>query len=802
MMVDFKSILNEIGSGVIVLKIKENMEVSVLECNQTAMDMFGWKNKADIMSEPLSLIDFVVTEDYQMMLARINELMATGKKSVVDCRIRSGEGSRCWVICNMTLMEHNTAEAEWIVLCNFTDINERKKLEEDMQESYRMKYNDLLDKSKTGLVSGYVNLSQNTFSLIHDDTGYLKSLFNKNQNYSDIVYIFINYHRDEERRRIIKETLFPARLVAWFNSGHNDFVMEYETETPYGERIYLNVTINMMQNPHGDIEGIIMIRENSAKYVAAKIKELKKRTIFLNTFIIDTEKRMYALINAEADDDNDIIKSITRYDTQIEKIAEEIVAPEDKEKFLSMMNEEFIRSKLEESECFLEYIHYVRPDKSLGLSRYKFYYLDDNTRFIVGLIEDCEQEYQVRKELEDAFEQISETNKNLNETNRALQHASAAKSEFLAHISHDIRTPLNGVRGMLEIAEDNIENTDKLKDCLGKIRTSSDYLLALINDVLDMSKLEAGKVIFTREDMNIKEVINNIIGMLSNMAKENGVTINALNMDEMNIPNVFSSPLHFRQIMLNVISNAIKYNKPGGRIDLSINEISRTADEVRYCFVVEDTGIGMSHAFLEKIFEPFMQENESGNARTIYKGTGLGMSIVKNLVDGMHGDVAVSSEKGKGSTFKITLPFEINYQNTSVFSEQEEKIVDFSGLKVLVAEDNTLNLEIIEYVLKAEGMVVDSAEDGNIAVDKFIKSQVNYYDFILMDIMMPNKNGIDAVKEIRALEREDSKRVPIIAMTANAFAEDVQQTKTAGFNDHLAKPLDRKILKKTLAKYF
>ena len=163
MMVDFKSILNEIGSGVIVLKIKGNMEVSVLECNQTAMDMFGWKNKADIMREPLSLIDFVVTEDYQMMLARINELMATGKKSVVDCRIRSGEGGRCWVICNMTLMEHNTAESEWIVLCNFTDINERKKLEEDMQESYRMKYNDLLDKSKTGLVSGYVNLSQNTF---------------------------------------------------------------------------------------------------------------------------------------------------------------------------------------------------------------------------------------------------------------------------------------------------------------------------------------------------------------------------------------------------------------------------------------------------------------------------------------------------------------------------------------------------------------------------------------------------------------------------------------------------------------
>ncbi len=381
--------------------------------------------------------------------------------------------------------------------------------------------------------------------------------------------------------------------------------------------------------------------------------------------------------------------------------------------------------------------------------------------------------------------------------NEELRMANEVKSEFLTRMSHDIRTPMNGIIGLLDISDRFVDEPQTVRKYHKKIHMASEYLLSLINNVLDMSKLESGKVSLVKESVYLREIIDNCKDILEVRAEEEGITLDASGMDEFNPPRVFTSPLHLRQIFMNIIGNAIKYNRPDGSVIVTAEILNRTEKTVMCEFVIEDTGIGMSEEFQKHAFEAFSQENQDLHGEI--KGTGLGLSIVKKLVDIMGGSIRIESRLGEGSRFIIRLTFEIDADYQEKPEEETFSQIDsLIGKRVLAAEDNELNAEILQFVLEDAGMEVIIVSNGRLAVEAFMKSEPGEFDFILMDIMMPEMNGYEAARAVRKLARKDAKSIPIVALTANAYAEDKQKALNAGMNAHIAKPVDIGELMQTL----
>ena len=383
---------------------------------------------------------------------------------------------------------------------------------------------------------------------------------------------------------------------------------------------------------------------------------------------------------------------------------------------------------------------------------------------------------------------------------KSANQANTAKTDFLNRMSHDIRTPLNGILGMLDIAQKNETNPKALLECHEKMRTAAFHLKALVNDVLDMQRMETDRFFLEQIPFDIREILDNCWSMLEAQASRLDITLKKIKPGSLKYPYLIGSPLHIRQIFMNLLSNAIKYNKPGGSISVHAKIIGQVHQNVIYKFIISDTGIGISPEFQKHIFEPFAQEDTG--ARTIYKGTGLGMAIVHRLVQEMGGTIQLKSEKNVGSTFTLILPFTIDEHQPSASAETAtDTPADLTDLHILVVEDNELNLEIAVFSLEAAGLNISTAINGLEAVRLFEKSKPYEYDIILMDIMMPVMNGLDAAKAIRGLSRPDAPTVPIIALSANAFAEDIQKSKNAGINEHLAKPLEMDKVLKVIASY-
>ena len=383
--------------------------------------------------------------------------------------------------------------------------------------------------------------------------------------------------------------------------------------------------------------------------------------------------------------------------------------------------------------------------------------------------------------------------------NEELRLANEVKSDFLTRMSHDIRTPMNGIIGLLDISDRFVDNPELIRKYHHKIRMASEYLLALINDVLNMSKLESGKVQLTRESVYLREIVTNCRDMLVARADELGVTFDSSGIEDFTPPRVLASPLHLRQVIINIIGNAIKYNKPNGRVYISANVLSSTAQTITCELIIADTGIGMSEEFQRHAFEAFSQENRDAHGEL--KGTGLGLSIVKKLVDTMGGSIRIESKLGVGSKFIWLQTFDLDKDYKEPVKEEDtEQSIDLHGKKALAAEDNALNAEILQFMLEDVGIETVMASNGREALDAFSASRPGDFDFILMDIMMPEMNGYEAARAIRKLPRDDARSIPIIALTANAYAEDKQKALDAGMNDHVTKPIDLKQLLKVMAK--
>lgn len=384
------------------------------------------------------------------------------------------------------------------------------------------------------------------------------------------------------------------------------------------------------------------------------------------------------------------------------------------------------------------------------------------------------------------------------EAKEMAELAGQAKNSFLSRMSHDIRTPLNGIMGMVQIAKDHIEEPDTVMRSLYKLEKAGRQLELLIGEILDMTKLEGNMVELVNEPFNLYDALEDICNNLHFQAEERCINITGMHFNEKH-DEVIGSITHVRRIVENILGNAVKYNRFGGTLQYSVDEIPIDKKHSTYRFTIEDTGIGMSEEFQEHMFEPFAQENES--ARTHYKGSGLGLPITKELLNLMGGEIRVKSKLGVGSTFIIDIPLEINLEQKEAEISHIEEEISLKNLHILLAEDNEMNQEIARYFLEAEGAKVTAVTNGKEALDKFLQEPEHTFDMILMDIMMPVMSGIDAVKFIRRASHPQAATIPIIAMSANTFSEDVQRAKIAGMDDYLSKPLDRKKMIKLLTMY-
>lgn len=390
--------------------------------------------------------------------------------------------------------------------------------------------------------------------------------------------------------------------------------------------------------------------------------------------------------------------------------------------------------------------------------------------------------------------------------------ANNVKTDFLRRMSHDIRTPINGIRGMLDIADYYADDLQKQQECRDKVREASGYLLELVNDILDMSKLESGEIVWKDEPFDLRQALREITSITKLQAAERNIDFSVVE-DNVVHAKLIGSTVLLKRICFNLIGNALKYNKENGWLRVSCNEISFDGESGEYEFVCADSGIGMSEEFQKRMYEPFAQEDPS--FKNSYGGSGLGLAIVKKLVDALDGTIDVQSTRGVGTTFTVRLRFKADKEAANGNADTAKEIASatekaagaaqdkkpLAGVKILLAEDNELNLEIARFMLTTAGAQVDEVYNGRAALDTYLASEEGYYDVLLMDVMMPVMDGITATKLIRASKRKDASVLPIFAMTANAFSEDIVRVREAGMNEHCPKPLNRVKLIATILKY-
>lgn len=498
----------------------------------------------------------------------------------------------------------------------------------------------------------------------------------------------------------------------------------------------------------------------------------------------------------------DTVKLIKRYSDAIRIFADNYLHEEDRELFKEKMSLENIKSTLNPANrsISLECRH-------IKVKGYQW------IRVVASLTNICEngevdsfilaiQDIDDAKSKELALRE--ETVKALREASDAANNANREKTVFLSKMSHDMRTPMNAIAGMTAIAAMDIDNKEKVKECLSKINMASEHLLSLINEVLDMSRIESGHIDLAHEEINIRTLVSNVITMVSSQIDTNKKKI-TVDLKRIVNDDVFGDGMRLQQVLMNLVVNAVKYTPEGGQISISAIEKEGKDNRIGcYEFIIEDNGIGMSEEFAKKVFEPFARADDKRVADI--PGTGLGMAIAKNIVCMMDGDIVVDSTLNKGTKVFVTVYLEQRLAEEDISDEETDieelmKESNFKGKRALVAEDNDFNREIAIELLKMMEITADGAENGEEAVKMVEDSEEGYYDIIFLDIQMPVMDGCEAAGRIRSMNRTDAATVPLIAVSANAFAQDVQESYNAGINEHLAKPIDIRKLYRIMARY-
>ena len=590
-------------------------------------------------------------------------------------------------------------------------------------------------------------------------------------------------------------------LIRTFREGNGEVTFDYEAKTISGRSTWLRRSICMTRNQNGDI-----IAYTNVKDISAQVEQGKREEAYIRA--LATEYDSIAVVSLEAKKEQDKITLHSRVaDSFVQLVDEEtmkeerfsarldllerFIHPDDREQFRASTRRESVFASFAENRTHTVDFRMLKKDGTSLYYQERFIPLRDDGGAVVGMIaclrnidEEIRKEFGIRQELVDA--------------KIAAEAANQAKSTFLFNMSHDIRTPMNAIIGFTDIAEKHIDDKERVAESLSKVKTSSEHLLSLINDVLDMSRVEAGRVKLEEEAVMLDTLKDNLYSILNGSAETKNILLTVELAPSVKHHWVYTDRLHLMRVLTNIVSNSVKYTKPGGNIRIVIEELPcDKADCTRLRYTVADTGIGMSAAFLEHIFEPFSRAESATKSGVV--GTGLGMAITKSLVELMGGTIAIESEPDVGTTVFIEIENRIALPTNMEVAADEALASDLEGRKILLVEDNEFNREIAVEILEDEGIFVDTAEDGSIAVEKMKEAVPGQYDLILMDIQMPIMNGYDAAKAIRQLPNAYAAGIPIIAMTANAFDEDKRNAYEAGMDGHIAKPIDVPKLLKTIA---
>ncbi len=529
----------------------------------------------------------------------------------------------------------------------------------------------------------------------------------------------------------------------------------------------------------------------------SNIQELNKQygiisaisSIYADSFFVDLEHNRIEFLKVPKNVDT-ILGQVKKADELLDKLCDTYIADEYKAAYRAFVNMKTLDERLENKSCIsFEYVDiYSTWYQSLIIPQKR----SENGKILSvifavrNITDEKKREHKYQEELLVSAQEAKKANR--------------AKTDFLRRMSHDIRTPINGIRGMIEIGNHAPDDMERQAECRQKIWEVSGFLLDLVNDMLEMNKLESGEIHLEEKPFNMLTLLKETSATVQTQAEQNAIDFH-MEKVEGNHWDLIGSPLHLRRILMNILSNAVKYSRQNDTIRLSCREVKYNKGIATFEFVCAVTGIGMSDEFQKHLFEPFAQENQQ--VQTVYSGTGLGLSIVKKLVEKMQGEITFSSKEGQGTTFYILLSFPINLcPHLEKAEDTPLQAASIEGARVLLVEDNKLNMEISQFILENQGAIVTQAWNGQETVDLFDKSLPGDFDMILMDLMMPVMDGISATKAIRALDRSDAKTIPIIAMTANAFTDDMERSKAAGMNEHISKPINGDNLIRIIARYF
>lgn len=698
-------------------------------------------------------------------------------------RIRKGKSSYLWVNAKYSLIESSNDRRIYI---NYHDITEEKKRQEQLREQYNeLIFHHYLMTGSDVLMLGHCNITKNKILAMVDNTnsGILEKFGNVREEFFTGVGTFIpdKKERDLFYSKYLNE---PSRKA--FQNGITEVLMFCYIQLPEKkEGKYAQFQVNLVAAPDtGDITGILTVTDITEKVIRDKIFTQLSSTNYDLVVDVNLFQDTYRIVNGG---DWDIPDTEGVFSERLGKVKEKVISRE-KDYFEMMTAPDQILEHLNEKGVY---------SFSYSCKNYNGEIVTKNMR-IAAIDLRLGRICLVRSDITEMLVSERKEKKKLEQALEEARTANRVKSDFLSSMSHDIRTPMNAIMGMTTLALKNIDDQNKVRDYLKKISVSSQHLLSLINDILDMSQIEHNKIQLNESSVCLEELLSHLSSIMTLQAQNAGLHF------EMRTENLTHSyfvgdALRLKQIFINLLSNAFKFTLEGGNVWFLTEEIPPHKKEmVRYRFTVRDTGIGMSEEFMEHLFEPFIRSKKVSRV----EGTGLGLSITKGLVDLMDGQIFAESSQGEGTTFYIELEFAQgtlpDTNANTVQKETREQKQSLEGFHFLLVEDNEINSEILGELLQMWGAEFTIKRDGLQAVEEFKRAKPGTYDAIFMDIQMPVMNGYEATRAIRSLHRPDARSVLILAMTANAFAEDVQSALNAGMNHHIAKPLDANLLYSTL----
>lgn len=705
------------------------------------------------------------------------------EREVLQYRLKKGDGSYIWVNTKFSVIQCEDGDA--MVYADYHDITEEKEMQEKLRFQYREQiFQHYLITDPNTLILGHCNITKNKIIELEDRThskllerfGYVREDF-----FTGIGTLVVS----EEERHLFYEKYLNEPSIRAFENGIKEVLMPcYVVMPDQTEGRYVQFKVNLVETPDtGDITGILTVTDITEKTIQDRIVKMLSSLKYDLVADVDLKNDWYRVVSGG---DINITEMQGSQTERVKRVVDELVVDMEKDYMRDMLDPEKMIQRLKDGESY-SFRYSVKTGNNEILTKNMVVSAIDLRMGRICL---------VRTDITDMLAAERKAKYDLEKALSEAETASRVKSDFLSSMSHDIRTPMNAIVGMTTLAQANISDSQKVQDYLKKISISSQHLLSLINDILDMSQIEQSRLHMNMQIIHIDELLDQISSIMASSSRDGRLEFTV---ERDNIKHLYfqGDGLRIKQILINLLSNAFKFTMEGGKVLFRTEEIPACdTGKVRYRFTVSDTGIGMTQEFISHLFEPFCRSERVNKI----EGTGLGLSITKGLVDLMGGKIQVESQLHRGTTFRIELEFAVAEGKIKRISNADEPLSEESlaGRHFLLVEDNAINSEILGELLQMWGATYVLKENGQQAVEEFENSAPGTYDAILMDIQMPVMNGYDAARRIRSLSHPEAKTIIILAMTANAFAEDVQKSINAGMNGHVAKPVDMKILYNTL----